>query len=106
VILSEFGEGYCRVCHFVVGLVEDGRLIFHERGRHSNSIAACDGSGRKPSKVTPYASRLAAFKTKAPLVACPGCGHQVTVASYPSGPLIARHIVPFGSLCPGSHKKP
>lgn len=60
-ILSEYGEGYCAVCKFVVGLNYDGQLERHSRGVMI-SPRECKGSLKKPPKVTPYASRSAAFR--------------------------------------------
>lgn len=78
-ILGPHGEGYCRHCHFVVGLGEDGLLDPHSRG-HGNG-QECKGSRTRPPKLTPYASRKVAFKTKAELVQCPMCKRYVPLLS-------------------------
>lgn len=74
-ILSEFGEGYCRHCIFVVGLDQDGMLLAHTRGHGGTQV--CKGSVTRPPKLTPYASKKAAFRTKAEMVQCPVCRRQV-----------------------------
>lgn len=75
--LSPWGEGYCRYCHFVVGLTYDGQLAGHNRGAQLQSNSACKGGGTRPPKVTPYASRKAAFTTKSEKVDCHVCGRGV-----------------------------
>lgn len=72
--LSPWGEGYCRWCHFVVGLTWEGQLVEHVRGAHGLDITnPCKGSFTKPPKVTPYASRKAAFRVKSEPAWCPKC---------------------------------
>jgi hypothetical protein len=81
-ILSEFGEGYCRWCHFVEGLGADGTLYRHSRGiadRYGSVPDVCDGSGKPPAKLTPVTSRLAAFSTRARTGTCPACGQTITI---------------------------
>lgn len=84
-ILSEFGDGYCRVCHFIVGLGADGLLLTHTRGAHGlaakygEANPQCEGSGKPPTKLTPLTSRLAAFSTKPRTGTCPTCGQTVVI---------------------------
>lgn len=84
-ILSEFGDGYCRVCHFIVGLDAHGLLLVHVRGAHGlvarygETNPACKGSDRAPTKLTPFTSRLAAFSTKARRDQCPACHQEIVV---------------------------
>lgn len=81
-ILSPFGEGYCRVCRFVVGLDEFGMLDRHTRGGHGALVPnPCKGSGKTPPKLTPYSSRLSAFRFSPRKVDCPVCGRNVAVLS-------------------------
>lgn len=79
-ILSEYGEGYCRHCIFVVGLGPDGMLLTHAR---SSQMAPreCKGSQTRPPARTPITSRKVAFRTKAELVQCPVCKRQVPLLS-------------------------
>lgn len=103
--LSPWGEGYCRYCHFVVGLTYDGLLVFHSRGAQLHSDAVCKGGGTKAPKVTPHSSRKAAFTTKSEKVGCHVCGREVhllvdgrmTVHS-PSVSTLTR--------CPGGYHQP
>ena len=98
-ILGEYGEGYCRHCHFTVGLDRGGLLNRHVRGQ-SPGGPACDGSHTTPPKITPYRSRLAAFRTTADTVVCPSCGQTVDLAHYASGTQYSRHLMPNGEgLC-------
>jgi hypothetical protein len=84
-ILSEHGEGYCRVCRFVVGLDEFGRLQSHRPGssmddRYSHQEAPrCKGTGRLPAKITPVTSTKSAFKAEPVKVTCHVCGKAVGV---------------------------
>lgn len=81
-ILSPHGEGYCRVCRFVVGLNESGLLDQHARGGHGYLAAnPCKGSGKTPPRLTPYSSRLSAFRSTPRKVDCPACGRNVAVLS-------------------------
>lgn len=110
--LSPYGEGYCRVCQFVVGLGYDGRLVPHKRGIASyGQEKDCNGSGRVPPKLTPYASRKAAFTVKAPDVWCPECKQWVTSSRQGGMQVYARHsrprvgasVVPV--MCPFTSRK-
>lgn len=84
-ILSPHGEGYCRACRFIEGLDPAGKLVEHHRGAHGLSVRygeaslACTGSGRLPGKVTPYASRLSAFRVSAPKALCSQCHEQISL---------------------------
>lgn len=104
-ILSEWGEGYCRWCFFVVGLSHDGRLAQHSRGSNGASPHQCDGSGTKPPKITPYASRKAAFKTVARKMRCHECSREVSV--LPDG-RFAAHTVAYHvtTSCKGGYSFP
>lgn len=83
-ILSDHGDGYCRVCHFIVGLDANGLLLPHVRGAHGLAARygeinpACKGGDRPPPKLTPFTSRLAAFSTKPRQDQCPAC-HQTVI---------------------------
>lgn len=79
--LGPYGEGYCRVCRFVVGLTADHLLEEHWRGKYANlgDGKACKGSYTRPPKVTPYASRKSAFRATATKVICPVCRREVVV---------------------------
>lgn len=87
-ILSEYGEGYCRACRFIEPLNENGLIAFHGRGG-----VACDGIGARPPKVTPYASRLSAFRSKLETVRCPACGR--TVRLLVDGRMVGHRISDF-----------
>lgn len=41
--------GFCRYCAFEIPVYEDGRLFYHERGRHYNASQMCNGSGQDPT---------------------------------------------------------
>lgn len=91
-ILSEYGEGYCRLCQFVVGLDAAGRLLEHTRGNYGLGNRECEGGGGVPPRLTPYASRKAAFLVNPPKKRCRECGRRVVVMSngrfdfhYPPG---------------------
>lgn len=107
-ILSEFGEGYCRTCRFVVGLTEDGLIADHVRGQvmnWENDRRLCKGSGGRPPKVTPYSSTKARFRVTAEKVVCPVCLREVPlngdrVISRHTAAMIAREV------CKGSYQKP
>lgn len=66
-ILSEHGEGYCRVCRFIEPLTELGVIAEHYRGQvpvgSVGDRKPCKGSHMKPPRLTPYFSRLAEFRT-------------------------------------------
>ena len=78
--LGPYGEGYCRVCHFILALTADGLIERHSRGSQI-SPRECKGSWRKAPKLTPMTSKLAAFKTKAELVECTKCRRFVPTMS-------------------------
>jgi hypothetical protein len=79
-LLSEYGEGYCGACRFIVGLDPGGRLNVHQRGVHDvGTPLPCPGGGRHPTKRVPYHSRKAAFRTEGQKAACPACGVSVGV---------------------------
>jgi hypothetical protein len=100
--LGPYGEGYCRVCHFVEPLLESGAIAPHTRG---SMIAPreCKGSYTRPPKVTPYASRLAAFRQKGKKVDCPLCKRQVWL--MPDDRLPAHTTaIHTTTLCNASHR--
>lgn len=74
--LGPYGEGYCRVCHFIIGLTANGLIERHTRGGQF-APTECKGSFKKAPKLIPTTSKLAAFKTKAGLVLCPVCAQTV-----------------------------
>lgn len=92
--LGPHGEGYCRVCRFVVGLTADHLLEEHYRGKYANlgDGKACKGSYTRPPKVTPYASKRSQFRASATKVNCPVCRREVVVMAdgrlngHPSDP--------------------
>ncbi len=108
-ILSEFGEGYCRWCHFIEGLGADGTLYNHSRGiansYGTNVPTVCDGSGKPPTKLTPLTSRKAAFSTRAKGALCPSCMTKVELVA---GGWFVQHRPPlsFHQWCNWSLKKP
>lgn len=79
--LGPHGEGYCRVCRFVVGLTDQLVLEEHWRGKYATmgDGKPCRGSYTRPPKVTPYASRKSAFRANATKVHCPVCRREVVV---------------------------
>ena len=83
--LSPHGEGYCTVCHFIEGLTPDGLIERHSA--HRSGLGGypvqqeCDGSFKRPPKLTPHRSNLAAFKTAAGKGTCPVCSKDVRVTS-------------------------
>lgn len=89
--LSPYGEGYCRVCHFVVGLTYDGKLVGHTRGALLMNAAECKGSGARPPSVTPYGSRKAAFRLSSPDCWCPECKQTVATTRQGGMHVYARH---------------
>jgi len=103
-ILSEWGEGYCRWCFFVVGLSHDGRLAQHHRNS-SYQPRQCDGSGTLPPKITPFSSRKAAFKQVAKKHPCHVCRRTVPVLSDGRlGPhAVAHHAT---TNCAGGYQLP
>lgn len=111
-ILSEYGEGYCRHCHFIEGLTFQGLLAEHYRGKIMNTYGAdsrkpCKGSLKTPAKITPWASRKAAFRVRQPVAPCSVC--RTGVALY-TGSTFATSVVDrhhyCGSPCPGSFRPP
>lgn len=105
--LGPYGEGYCPKCRFVVGLTDAGRLEKHWRmvfpDREPISRDACKGSYTRPPKVTPYASRKAAFKVTIPGVYCPVCGRRTRVLR--DGRMNGHVINPGSPIdCPASWK--
>ena len=105
-ILSEYGEGYCTRCRFVIGLDARGRLCFHSRGKGLDTYnpegGRCDGTGRPPAKVTPYSSRKSAFRIRVSMDTCNDCGRRVEVVD---GALAWHSIFQYGGeKCPGSCK--
>lgn len=109
-ILSEHGEGYCGVCRFVEGLDFRGRMYRHRRGADLGSqitFEYCKGSGRKPWKRTPYASRKSMFRMIA-VGLCPKCGQQERLMRFAAdAPTIARHNSDYtGSYCAGTGLAP
>ena len=96
--LSPWGEGYCRWCFFVVGLNYAGQLAEHHRGIASyGQSKPCPGSYTKPPKITPYSSRKAAFRLKAPDAWCPACKQFVQSTRQAGDQVYARHPAP-GSI--------
>lgn len=102
---STFGEGYCRVCHFVEPLDVGGRIEAHpkHRGGAYGEAGSCAGTGKRPPTVTPWFSRLAMFRTKAETVECPLCQRKVRVAA--DGRMYG-HTVAFNTLtsCAGGYR--
>lgn len=81
-ILSPYGEGYCRVCRFIVGLDENSLLDHHVRGTvtdygHKGVAEMCKGSFKRPAKVTPYYAAKNRFLTRLSKVTCHLCGNRV-----------------------------
>lgn len=74
-ILGPYGEGYCRVCRFIEPLTDKGVIAEHGRA----GAEPCKGSWKTPPKLTPYSSRLSAFKASPRKVECPLCARQVIV---------------------------
>lgn len=105
-ILGPYGEGYCPVCRFVVGLTPRGLLEGHYRGtmnEYQTSSARCKGSDRRPAKKIPYASRKSAFRVRVAMDTCTECGLRVEVVD---GALAWHTIFRFGGeKCPGSGKR-
>lgn len=90
-ILGEYGEGYCRYCHFVEALDQHGLLLEHRRGIGNVAKDRCKGSGKKPPRLTPVTSKLAAFRTTMETALCSYCDQYQSVMTYTSGPIFARH---------------
>lgn len=78
--LGPHGEGYCTVCHFIEPLLPSGVIDRHYRGvQLAGSAKPCSGSYKKPPRLTPVTSRLAAFRLDAPTVVCPVCWAYVPI---------------------------
>lgn len=93
--LGPYGEGYCRVCAFVVGLDRYGLLEGHTRGTsniYTGERNLCPGSIRPPAKVTPYSSRKAAFRITPTTDWCPECGQYITTARHLGGRVYTQHL--------------
>jgi hypothetical protein len=102
-ILGVYGEGYCRHCHFVEALDYDGLLIPHNRGVGNFVQPGCKGSGKRPPKLTPYASRLAAFSSSPPEGICPVCKTSQVITS---NRVMARHWNGAVRVCEGTSRLP
>ena len=99
--LGPYGEGYCRVCHFVQALTFDGLIERHSRGALLDGPAECKGSFTKAPKITPFASRKAMFRLKAPDAWCPECKRFVRSVTRGGVPVYARHSsVAAPWMCP------
>lgn len=106
-ILGVYGEGYCRHCHFIEALDENGLIITHGRGLGNFVQPTCKGSGKRPPKLTPYRSALAAFRVTAPTATCPVCQTVQDLHTYASGPVFIRHWTSGGAdLCRGVGRAP
>ena len=107
--LSLYGEGYCRWCHFVVGLDHYGLLVRHFRGGSGDELRGprgCKGSGTKPPKVTPYMSRKAMFKTVGRKERCHVCNREVPL--LPDGRMTSHTPDPYRPTwhCKGGYQVP
>ena len=106
--LSPYGEGYCRVCQFIVGLDPHGLLVAHTRhiSIYHDERNRCDGSDTRPPKKTPYASRRAAFRTSAKKADCRICGQEVSVLA--DGRMRRHSVTPYrlSAACDGSYQLP
>lgn len=109
-IFSPHGDGYCKECHFVVGLEEDGLLEVHYRGASLKAYVRepCPGSDTRPGRRQPKESRNAAFTTKGTRNTCGVCFRKVTVR--PAGPqstypYLAPHTTALhtSDMCGGSY---
>lgn len=91
--LGPHGEGYCRVCCFVIGLTARGLLEEHQRGAVDayGSPQNCKGSSKPPAKVTPYASRKAAFRYTPNKAWCPECRQDAPIMPLRGIQVYARH---------------
>lgn len=106
-ILSEHGEGYCRWCHFVIGLDYSGMLASHVRGAHGMANAKdCDGSGTRPPKVTPYASRKAAFRSVARKEQCRFCKRDIVLLADGRFTSHSRDPYRLNDACTGGYRFP
>lgn len=106
--LSPFGEGYCRWCHFVIGLTFQGVIEQHTRSASMwrDEAEPCKGSYARPPKVTPYTSRKAAFRLTVPKEICPACTKEVRVTYWSGGYSYEQHLPQVGStLCAMSRQR-
>ena len=106
-ILGPYGEGYCTACRFIVGLDARGRMDVHCRGELLTSVPRkpCRGSGRRPAKRTPYASRKSRFRIRVSLGTCPSCQRRFELQR--DGTLDAHTIAPWlDERCKGSNGLP
>lgn len=110
--LSPYGEGYCRFCHFVVGLGPDGLLDQHKRSAFDSrgyaqgeGSSICKGSCRKPPRATPVTSRLAAFRVRPRRDTCPRCNRQRIIVLADG--TLAWHTLGAANYttCPGTGHK-
>lgn len=88
-LLSEYGEGYCKVCRFIVGLDEKGRLAVHTRGaavsaRWGSTPNPCKGSLRRPAPENrvPYRALKSIFRLTPAKGRCLSCGKTVKLARH------------------------
>lgn len=94
-LLSEWGEGYCRWCQFVVGLTHWGKLATHYRGRGLRyEDKLCPGSLKAPAKRTPYSSRTAAFRVTPRQVWCEACEKPAPTTHAGGYWVYSRHWMP------------
>lgn len=109
-LLSPYGEGYCTRCRFIVGLGPDGLMDRHSRGAGLDRYFTpppCGGSGRRPAKRTPYASKKSRLRYKAPVAVCV-CGSEVKlIREIDDRVIYSRHARPglAGGPCPNSFKE-
>lgn len=94
-ILSPYGEGYCRVCRFIVGLDASGLIERHTRldpeSIHSGARKPCPGGDRTPPKRIPLTAGKSRFRIRGKKTECPLCHRRVRVNTFTSGEYIARH---------------
>lgn len=103
VVLSPYGEGYCRTCQFIVGLDERGRLETHWRGRTVNRWEAdpdaCAGTGRRPGRRVPYWTVKGQFRYDPWRAHCPACGAEARVLPIAGGLYWGTHLTPHNDSC-------
>lgn len=107
-ILSEYGEGYCRWCQFVIGLNHHGLLLQHRRGIGSyGQVSECKGSDTVPPKITPYSSKRARFIATPRRAECPQC-RRPDMPLLSDGRLAGHLSDPYrpGSYCKGGYTLP
>lgn len=94
-ILSPYGEGYCRVCRFIVGLNANGLVERHTRLDPESAWGwgrkLCPGRDRTPPKRIPFAAGKSRFRIHAKKTECPLCHRRVRVNTFTSGEYITRH---------------